>query len=95
MEKEERNITIHIDAVTHKLRIPIGEDTEECYRKAETLLNQRVEVYKKKFPNMDIWQMVAYEMAVEYQKLMAQYHTTPLREMQELMNILGQEDDGQ
>lgn len=93
MEKKERNITIHIDSVTHRLRIPIGEEIEENYRKAETLLNKRVEVYKKKFPNRDIWQMVAYEFAVEYYKLISQYYATPLKGMEELMEILGQEPD--
>lgn len=87
---KERVITIRINGLMTKLSIP--EEKEEVYRKAAKLLNERIDVYNRKFslPYQDILSMVAYEMAVEAVTLETQQHTAPLKKMEELSSLIGQ-----
>lgn len=88
---EERIITIRINGFVTKLSIPA--ESEEVYRKAAKMLNDRIAVYNQEFnlPYPDILSMVAYEMAVEAATLESQYHSTPLSEMAKLSDLLGKE----
>ena len=87
------DITIRICGRPFKLSIPRAE--EEIYRNAAKLLNQRIEHYKGKFevPHEDIMSMVSLEFAVEYEKLLNQYHQAPISEMNKISEMLSKELD--
>ena len=88
-ESEKRTIKININGFCTALRI--NPDEEEAYRRACTLLKERLNVYTKRFsafPYDDILHMVAYEFAVEYCKLEQRQQSAPLNTMKRLTDAI-------
>ncbi|MBO8440618.1 MAG: cell division protein ZapA [bacterium] len=88
-EKRTLNINISINGFCTVLRI--NPDEEEAYRRAKKLLEERLNVYTKRFssfPYNDILHMVAYEFAVEYCKLEQKQHSAPLDTMKRLTDVI-------
>lgn len=81
-------ITIRISGLSYKLRIPRKD--EIIYRRAAELLNRRIDHYRDKFTvsNVDILTMVAFEFAVEHQRIQNQYHSAPASVIDNLSSLL-------
>lgn len=84
-------ITIRVSGLSYQLSIP--RQDEILYRRASKLLNERIDHYREKFDvsNVDILTMVAYEFAVEHEKLQNQYHNAPVSVMNSLSSKIAEE----
>lgn len=85
---DEFVITVRIFGRQNKLRIPRAD--ELTYRNAASVLNERIDYYNRRFKMdyTDILTMVAYEFAVENERLRTQYHTAPLAAADRVMALL-------
>ena len=88
---KKQNISIRLRGVP-VVYLKINPQNEEIYRRAAKLFNERVEHYIDKFDicHSDAISLVAYEMAVNYCNIEANYHTSPLSFMSELDREIGQ-----
>lgn len=85
---DEFVITVRIFGRQHKLRIPRAD--ELVYRNAASVLNERIDYYNHRFKldYTDILTMVAYEFAVENEKLQTTYHSAPIAVTDRVMSML-------
>ncbi len=85
---EKQNINININGFAASLII--DRSKEHLYREAGKVLNERIAEYNKKFniPYTDLLNMVAFEMALEYEKLKYEKLTGPEQEIQEAIKAL-------
>ncbi len=93
----EDKIKININTNGIITSLSIKPEDEELYRKAGKLLNERIDIYNRKFRSLDlpytnILNMVAYEFAVEYIKLLNTKETMPQDEINELSELLNDID---
>lgn len=84
-------ISIKVNGVL--MSLDIDPNKEEIYRRAQKMLNQRIDLYIHTFKEAsyeDVIHMVAYEFAVEYEKLLSDKEKKPL---DILMDTIGRMDD--
>lgn len=74
---EEFDINVRIYGRQNRLHIKRSE--ELIFRDAAKVLNERIDYYTNRFSleYTDVLTMVAYEFAVEYERIKAGYHSSP------------------
>ena len=90
MATDKQHINLHLDA--HNVGLDVPRESEQNYREAAVLLNQRYQYYLHLLPNASaeqLWLYTALEMAVSLQSDAREKSLQPVeKELKELNQLI-------